>query len=148
MRKTIVILSSLLVFCCLPIYSVVNDNQVQKISSLHELDTLVKKTNKKVIFIDFYKDSCPPCELFKLLYESWAHLFGKEIVFIKVDTGSLETAALCQEYKISRLPTLIVLDSQGREIKKRVGMEEIKKFNVGNFLAEVRESSQIRVSNK
>lgn len=148
MKKLILILSGLLVFCCLPIYSVVNHNQVQEISSLYELNTLVKETNKKVIFIDFYKDFCPPCERFKPLYESWAHVFGKEIIFVKVNTDNLEAAALCQKYEISGLPTLIVLDSQGKERNKHVGMEEIKKFNVGDFLAEVQESSQIRVSNK
>lgn len=148
MKNLIVILSGLLVLCYLPIYSAVKNTQVQEISSLHELHTLIKTTNKKMIFIDFYRDSCPPCDLFFSLYEGWAHLFGKEIVFVKVDIERPEAEALHKKYKISKLPTLIVLDSQGREIDKHVGIEAIKKLNVGDFLAQVQESTQIRVSNK
>ena len=69
--------------CTLPIYSgnKPKTNIPLEVSSLKQLDALLG--SQKIVFIDFYKDSCPPCEQFKPLYESWARLFDKQIIFIK-----------------------------------------------------------------
>lgn len=141
-----VVLYALLMVCCLPVYSAVRktttvqENVLQEISSIKELNHLLKNANKKMVFIDFYSDFCPPCMQFKPLYESWARLFGKEILFIVVNAGKSETSVLCKEFEISGLPTLVVLDGQGKKIDKHVGMEEIRKIDVGRFLAQVKEN--------
>ena len=123
--------------CALPIYSANKSrtNIPLEVSSLKQLDALLG--NQKIVFIDFYKDSCPPCEQFKPLYESWARLFNKQIIFIKINASNPKTEDLCKKFKITSLPTLIVLDNQGQEIAKHIGMEEIKKINIKKFLAYV-----------
>jgi len=139
MKTILVILSGLFMICSLPIYSAnkpkTQGNIPLEVASLKEIHALLG--NQKVIFIDFYKDSCPPCKQFKPLYESWARLFGKQIIFIKINASNPKTAALCDKFQISSLPTLIVLDNQGEEVAKHTGMEEIKKMNIKRFLAYV-----------
>ncbi len=125
--------------CSLPIYSA--NKQLPKtqgpleVSSLKELQTLSR--DQKIVFIDFYKDSCPPCERFKPLYEHWAYRFGKQIIFIKINTSNPKTDDLCKKFEITSLPTLIILDSQGEKIAKHIGIEEVTKINVERFLAHV-----------
>ena len=139
MKTILVILSGLFMVCALPIYSANKQgNTPLEVSSLKQLDALLG--SQKMVFIDFYKDSCPPCEQFKPLYESWARLFNKQIIFIKINASNPKTDELCKKFKITSLPTLIVLDSQGEEIAKHIGMEEIKKMNIKRFLAYVEDS--------
>lgn len=140
MKTILVILSSLFMICSLPIYSankLSKGNTPLEVSSLKEIQALLR--NQKIVFVDFYKDSCPPCEQFKPLYESWARLFDKQIIFIKINASNPKTDDLCKKFKITSLPTLIVLDNQGEEIAKHIGMEEIKKINIKRFLAYVEE---------
>jgi len=135
MKSILIILSGLFMFCSLPIYSA-NKTQggIPEVTSSGELKTFLK--DQKIVFIDFYKDDCPPCEQFKPLYESWALLLNKQVIFIKVNASNPKTAALRDEFQISKFPTLIVLDSQ-RKINRYIGMEEIKKMNIKEFLAYV-----------
>ncbi|MDQ5956808.1 MAG: thioredoxin family protein [Candidatus Rhabdochlamydia sp.] len=137
MKSIIIILSGLFIVCSSPIYSSdkPKTNIPLEVSSLKQLDRLLG--SQKIVFIDFYKDSCPPCEQFKPLYESWVRLFDKQIIFIKINASNPKTDELCKKFKITSLPTLIVLDSQGEEIAKHIGMEEIKKINIKKFLVYV-----------
>lgn len=141
MKSILMILSGLFMVCSLPTYS--SNKQLPKtqgntpleVSSLKEIHALLE--NQKIVFIDFYKDSCPPCRQFKPLYESWARLFNKQIIFIKINVSSPKTDDLCEKFNITSLPTLVILDNQGEEIAKHTGMEEIKKMNIKKFLAYV-----------
>lgn len=137
MKSIIIILSGLFIVCSSPIYSSdkPKTNIPLEVSSLKQLDRLLG--SQKIVFIDFYKDSCPPCEQFKPLYESWVRLFDKQIIFIKINASNPKTDELCKKFNITSLPTLIVLDSQGEEIAKHIGMEEIKKINIKKFLVYV-----------
>ncbi|HEV3270050.1 MAG TPA: thioredoxin family protein [Candidatus Rhabdochlamydia sp.] len=140
MKTILAILSGLFMICSLPIYSankLTKGNIPLEVSSLKEFHALLE--NQKIVFIDFYKDSCPPCEQFQPLYESWARLFDKQIIFIKINASNPKTDDLCKKFKITSLPTLVVLDNQGEEIAKHIGMEEIKKINIKRFLAYVEE---------
>ena len=116
--------------CSLPIYSAnkqlpKTQEKIPEVFSLEQLNKFLEK--RKIVFIDFYKDSCPPCEQFKPLYESWARLFDKQIIFIKINASHPKTEDLCKKFNITGLPTLIVLDNQGEEIAKHIGMGEIKR---------------------
>lgn len=140
MRK---ILVSLFMICFLPVYSAnkqvtrFQENIPVKISSLYELDDLLK--NQKMVFIDFYSDDCPPCEQFKPIYESWAGLFGKKVIFIMVNGNGLETQDLCDKFNISSFPTLVVLNRQGKEIAKHSGFDKIKKIDIKKLLVQAKD---------
>lgn len=121
--------------CSLPIYSAnkqlpKTQGKIFEVSSLKELEAFLE--DQKIVFIDFYKDDCSPCKQFKPLYENWAVLLNKQIIFIKVNASNPETDDLCKKFKITGFPTLIVLDSQ-RKINRYIGMEEIKAMNIKRF---------------
>lgn len=127
--------------CFLPVYSANKQtfqaNTPSEISSLNELKVLLK--NQKMVFIDFYKDECPPCMEFKPIYESWAGLFGKEIIFIMVNGDSLEAQGLCTKFGVSRFPTLIILNNQGKEIAKHIGFDKMTRINIKKLLVQAKD---------
>ncbi|PWU13883.1 MAG: hypothetical protein C5B45_05270 [Chlamydiae bacterium] len=138
MKKIIlVILRGLFMVCSLPIYSAnkpkIQGNTPLEVSSLKQLEALLG--SQKIVFIDFYQDSCPPCERFKPLYEHWAYQFGKQIIFIKVNASNPETEDLCKKFEIASLPTLIILNSQGKKIAEHTGIEQVTKISIERFLA-------------
>ena len=91
MKSIIIMLSGLFIVCSSPIYSSdkPKTNIPLEVSSLKQLDRLLG--SQKIVFIDFYKDSCPPCEQFKPLYESWVRLFDKQIIFIKINASNVKS---------------------------------------------------------
>lgn len=141
MKNILIILSSLFMICFLPVYSAnkqaFQENTPLEISSLYELDALLK--NQKMVFIDFYKNRCPPCEQFKPIYESWAGLLGRKIIFIMVNGDSLEAQDLCDKFDVSSFPTLIVLNNQGKEIAKHIGFDKIKKIDIKKLLVQAKD---------
>ena len=92
------------------------------------------KTEKKMVLMDFNgSDWCPPCKALRsTVLNSQAFLdFAKNnLVLVDVDfphhkqqTEELKKAneALSQKYSIEGFPTVIVLSSDGKELKKKVG---------------------------
>ena len=92
------------------------------------------KAEKKMVFMDFNgSDWCPPCKAMrKTVLNSKEFLdFAKEnLVLVDVDfphgkqqTEELKKAneELSQKYNIEGLPTIIVLSSDGKELKKTAG---------------------------
>lgn len=143
MKNILVILSGLFMICFLPVYSAnkqttkFQENTPLEISSLYELNALLK--NQKMVFIDFYKDECPPCKDFKPIYEGWAGLFGKEIIFIMVNGDSLEGRSLCTRFGVSRFPTLVILNNQGKEIAKHTELDKMTKINIKKLLVQAKD---------
>lgn len=143
MKAIFVILSSLFVVCFLHAHSAskqtpkFQENTPLEISSLKELHALLK--NQKMVFIDFYSDSCSPCNQFKPVYEAWAGLLGKKIIFIVVNGSNPKTKDLCNKFGVSAFPTLIVLDNQGEEVSKHIGMQEIKQLDIKKFLTHAKD---------
>jgi thiol-disulfide isomerase/thioredoxin len=123
--------------CALPIYSANkqlprNQRNIREVTSLEELNIFLKP--QKIVFIDFYKDSCSPCEQFEFLYENWVGLFKEQIIFLKINASDPETDDLCKKFGITCFPTLIVVDNE-KEIARHKGMKEIKEMNIKRFLA-------------
>lgn len=94
------------------------------------------KSEKKMILMDFNgSDWCPPCKaLRKTVLNSQTFLdFAKNnLVLVDLDfphhkqqTEELKKAneALSQKYNIEGFPTVIVLSSDGKELKKMVGYD-------------------------
>jgi protein disulfide-isomerase len=94
------------------------------------------RTEKKLVLMDFNgSDWCPPCKaLRKTVLDSQTFLdFAKNnLVLVDVDfprqkqlTEELKQAnkALSDKYGIEGLPTVIVLNSEGKELKKMVGYD-------------------------
>ncbi|MGM0598325.1 MAG: protein-disulfide reductase DsbD [Candidatus Rifleibacteriota bacterium] len=101
--------------------------QSQTISWNYDLDSALKEAAGKdqLIFVDFRADWCTICrELEERVFPrpAIANLLNK-MVAVKIDatTTSHEIKHLNQKYSVVGLPTLLILDSQGNEIKRMVG---------------------------
>jgi protein disulfide-isomerase len=92
------------------------------------------KTEKKLVLVDFTgSDWCPPCRaLHKNVFSSpeFKEFAGKNLVLVEVDfprkkeqTEQLKKAnrELAKKYDIDGYPTVIVFDSSGKQLDKKVG---------------------------
>lgn len=81
--------------------------------------------------LKFYTKNCAPCKLLQPTLEQ--ALKGKDIELVTIDAEKY--VVLSTEYKIRGVPTLILLDDDGNEIKRLLGarkLSEIELFLEGN----------------
>ena len=94
------------------------------------------KNEKKMVFMDFNgSDWCPPCKQLRktvLNSQTFQDFAKKNLVLVDVDfphakqqTEELKEAnkALSTKFSIQGLPTVIVLGSDGKELKRTVGYD-------------------------
>lgn len=88
-------------------------------------DVIAKaKTEKKLVFIDFYTSWCKPCkEMDKTVFleREVGDFFNQRYVSVKIDAEKSEGPALAKKYGVSAYPTLVFLDAEGNFIHKKVG---------------------------
>lgn len=106
-----------------------DSNQVtgsQEIRWNTDLETALKeaKTTNKSIFVDFYADWCGYCgDLDDETFPSplVKNKLIQNYVLLKVDVD--ENPELASKYQAYSLPTMVVLDSNGQEIKRIIGFQ-------------------------
>src|SRR5215471_7052077 len=94
------------------------------------------KADHKMVLMDFNgSDWCPPCKALRkniLSSPEFVEFAKKNLVLVDVDfprhkeqTEELKKAneALSKKYSIEGYPTVIVLSSEGKELKKQVGYD-------------------------
>jgi thioredoxin len=96
--------------------------EVIEIKSKEQLKEILAHSEGQ-IFVDFYSSRCGPCKMFAPIYEKWAQTHGSKITFLKVNADIIPD--LFAKYGIQAVPTLLILDQQGREVKRYLGMQEI-----------------------
>ena len=92
------------------------------------------KAEKKLVLMDFNgSDWCPPCKALRknvLSSTEFIDYAKKNLVLVDVDfprhaeqTEELKKAnkALSEKFSIEGFPTIVVLNSDGKELKKKVG---------------------------
>jgi thiol:disulfide interchange protein DsbD len=97
-----------------------------------------RETNR-LLFIDFYAEWCAPCKVLEenVFPDSRVQKALEGYVFIKVDTDEFPAAG--EHFDVAAMPTLLVLDSQGKELHRWVGMVETE--DLARRLAELGESA-------
>lgn len=83
------------------------------------------------IYVDIYADWCIPCrrmerEVFQ--DDSVRSVFGPSLIPVRVDLESELGERIKREYSINGIPTSLILNKQGQEAKRRVGMMSPKQF--------------------
>lgn len=111
---------------------------VIEIHSSQELKNVLSRADG-VVILDFYGDYCGPCRMFAPLYESWAKEYQGKALFAKVNVA--DARELFELYQVQAIPTLIILDKDGKVVRKGVGSHEISE--VGKRLESAREMTLI-----
>lgn len=97
-------------------------NEVVEVTSKQQFTKELQNSNG-IVFVDFYSTHCGPCRMFSPLFETWAHTFGKEVKFLKVNADRV--SELFETYQIFAVPTLLILDEKGNIIRRSSGIKEI-----------------------
>lgn len=93
------------------------------VSWSRDLDSALRraKRSQSGVLVDFHADWCPPCKMMEdttfKSREVQAGLRGHELVRIDVD----QQPQLATKYKVTGMPTVLYLDSNGKEIYRSTG---------------------------
>jgi thioredoxin 1 len=68
------------------------------------------------VFVDFYAEWCGPCKLAAPIVEKLAGEYQDRVVIAKVDVD--ENRALAQKYGVMSIPTVLVFNKVGEEVKE------------------------------
>ncbi len=83
------------------------------------------KAEKKIIFLDAYASWCGPCKtLQKKVFTQKAvgDFYNARFINVKMDMEKGEGPALLQLYPLEAYPTMLYIDSDGRVLKKIIGL--------------------------
>ena len=71
------------------------------------------------VLVDFWATWCNPCKMQAPILHEFAEEMGDKIKVLKVDVD--EVSALCSEYSVASIPTLMVFKN-GELVDKTVGL--------------------------
>lgn len=71
--------------------------------------------------IDFYATWCGPCKAIAPVFQVLKGEYGEKINFVSVDVDADNETA--RRYGIEAMPTFVILDSEGKEIRRIVGAD-------------------------
>lgn len=71
--------------------------------------------------IDFYATWCGPCKAIAPVFDVLKGEYGEKINFVSVDVDADNETA--RRYGIEAMPTFVILDSEGEEIRRIVGAD-------------------------
>lgn len=80
------------------------------------------KKEGKLVFVDFYANWCSPCRLmdeYTFTDPELAKYMSDKYIPVKVNIDDFDGFAYKQQYNINLLPTLIVMNCDGKEIERK-----------------------------
>ena len=80
--------------------------------------------------LKFYADWCGPCKGLSMIIKGAGDKLPMQVVDVNID----ENIALAQEFKVRSVPTMIVVDENENEIRRKIGLmdeETLLKFLKG-----------------
>lgn len=101
-----------------------NENKEQKELLTEKAENDNNQPNKeikKIEVVDFSATWCPPCQELAPYFEKWANTYKDYANFEKIDIDQNQMEA--EENGIEAIPTVIIRDPEGNEIKRIVGFE-------------------------
>ncbi|HSX26043.1 MAG TPA: thioredoxin, partial [Chlamydiales bacterium] len=95
--------------------------QVIEILSREQFEAELK--SEIPIVVDFYASWCGPCKRISPIIESSASKLSGKVKFLKVNVDKV--LELSKTYDIRSMPTVLVIDSTGTVVERKVGTEQI-----------------------
>jgi thiol:disulfide interchange protein len=93
------------------------------IAWLTELEPALAQAREtgRPIMVDFFATWCPPCKMLdaQTYSDSRVREASKTWIMVRIDVDRNKT--LAQQYQISSIPTIVVLDSTGKETRRTTG---------------------------
>lgn len=101
-----------------------SQNQSQDTTWHTDLNSSIQeaKNTNKTVFIDFYEDGCTYCKQLDeqtLSDPDVKEKLSQNYVLVKINTD--QNPDLASQYKIYELPTMVILNSNGQEVKRQGG---------------------------
>jgi len=99
-----------------------NQHEVIEVSSVEQFHRILADSEIPLV-IDFYATWCPPCKRVSPIIDSSANILAGKVKFLKVNVDNfLELSTL---YNVKAMPTVLLLDSSGVELERKVGLDQI-----------------------
>ncbi len=127
-----IILMSLIAFTAYPIAKIVfnepsqaveNHLKFTKITSLDELENLLKNSNGKKAMLDFYADWCVACKEFEKYTFSDLKMQEKlqnyQLIQVDMTENSAQKTAILEKYQVFGMPSILFFKPNGNEIKNQ-----------------------------
>ena len=90
---------------------------------LTDLDAALAKSKEtgQPVMIDFFATWCPPCKMLDAQTYSDSRVIeaSKKWIMVRIDVD--QNKALAERYEISSIPTIVVLQPDGKEIDRTAG---------------------------
>ena len=89
------------------------------------------KAEGKYIFLDCFASWCPPCKRMtnvEFVKKDAGNYFNNKFVNIAIDMEKGEGVALSKKFSITNYPTFIIFSSEGKELGRIVGGDQINNF--------------------
>lgn len=97
-------------------------NSVIEISSLEQFRKELASSDVPVV-VDFYATWCGPCKRVAPILDTSASQLAGKVKFMKVNVDKL--LELSSTYNIKAMPTVLLLNSSGTELERKVGLDQI-----------------------
>lgn len=95
-------------------------NEIQWLTSLAPALVQAKETGKPIM-IDFFATWCPPCKMLdaKTYTDAKVQARSKDWIMVRIDVD--QNKALAREYQIASIPTLVLVQPDGKEAARELG---------------------------
>ena len=80
--------------------------------------------------LKFYAEWCGPCKMQSQIIKNAGDKIKTQIEDVDIDNNIMMTV----EHKVRSVPTLVLLDNEGKEVKRKVGL--LKEAELLEFLGE------------
>ena len=94
-----------------------------EIEWLTDLDAALAKSKEtgRPVMVDFFATWCPPCKMLDAQTYSDSRVIeaSKNWIMVRIDVD--KNKALAQQYQISSIPTIVVLQPDGKEVNRTAG---------------------------
>ena len=94
-----------------------------EIAWLTDLDAALAKSEEtgRPVMVDFFATWCPPCKMLDAQTYSDSRVIkaSKNWIMVRIDVD--KNRALAEQYEISSIPTIVVLQPDGNEVNRTAG---------------------------